>query len=399
MIVPEPGGVGRVACLTPPGKSALATLACRGPAAWDVVRALFRPLSARSLPDSPRPGQFWLGRVGGNLADEAVLAVRGLLPAPWLELHCHGGREVVRHLQQVVQSHGLRACGWQEFLAESGDDPLRTAAAVALTETTTSRTAAVVLDQYHGAFGAELTAVVADLDAGRTERALSRLTELARHAPLGRRLTRPWRVVLAGEPNVGKSSLLNALAGFQRSVVSPTPGTTRDVVTTRTAFDGWPVELADTAGRREAADALEGQGVGRARAATGAADLCLWVLDASTAPLLPDPEIGPVRLVVNKIDLAPAWDLNTAGEAVRVSARTGESLEALCRSLANWLVPDPPAPGAAVPFTPALATAVESARESLRAGQQDRARELLGRAAGGNLEMPETSLKTRPFGG
>ena len=104
---------------------------------------------------------------------------------------------------------------------------------------------------------------------------------LARYAPLGRRLTAPWRVVVAGPPNVGKSSLVNALAGYQRSIVAPTPGTTRDVVTTRLAIDGWPVELADTAGVREATDALETQGVRLAREATAAADLCLWVLDAS----------------------------------------------------------------------------------------------------------------------
>jgi tRNA modification GTPase len=71
---------------------------------------------------------------------------------------------------------------------------------------------------------------------------------------LGRHLTRPWRVVVAGAPNVGKSSLINALAGFTRTVVTAVPGTTRDVVATAAAIDGWPVELIDTAGLRLTGD-------------------------------------------------------------------------------------------------------------------------------------------------
>jgi tRNA modification GTPase len=364
-----------------------------------VIRGLFRPLSGAELPDSPRAGQFWLGQVTGEIAEQVVLGVRHGLPTPWLELHCHGGREGVHYLHQLLQSRGLVPCGWQEFLARGGDDVLRTAAAVALTETTTARTAAVVLDQYHGAFGAALDSIAADLAAGKIDSARALLTSLFRYAPLGRRLTTPWRVVLAGAPNVGKSSLLNALAGFQRSIVSPTPGTTRDVVTLRTALDGWPVELADTAGVRDGAEALEEQGVGMARATAAAADLCLWVLDASATPVRPGPDVGRVQCVVNKIDLPPAWDLGSAGDAPGVSARTGTGLEDLCRRVAKWLVPEPPAAGAAVPFTPRLAATVEHALQALQAGQPEQADELLRQAKVRPAEMPDTSLKSSPVRG
>ena len=176
-------------------------------------------------------------------------------------------------------------------------------------------------------------------------------------APLGRRLTTPWRVAVAGPPNVGKSSLVNALAGYQRSIVAPTPGTTRDVATTRLAIDGWPVELADTAGVRDATDMLEMQGVRMAREATAAADLCLWVLDASAQPVWPELQ-GAVQLVVNKIDLPAAWAPDEAAGAVRVSARTGRGMADLCAALSRRLVPDPPPAGSAVPFTAALAGGV-----------------------------------------
>jgi tRNA modification GTPase len=316
-----------------------------------------------------------LGQIGTEVADEIVLAVKGVQPVPWLELHGHGGREVVRLLLDLFRAHGFQECSWQEFLSRTGD-PLRAAAAVALTAATTVRTASILLDQYHGAFGAALAVLVADLDAGRVEKAGERLAELLRFAPLGARL-KPWRVVLAGAPNVGKSSLLNALAGYQRSIVAATPGTTRDVVTTRTALDGWPVELADTAGQRSETDDLEGQGIRKARETAAAADLCLWVLDASTEPVWPNADAGSVRLVVNKTDLAATWDLSKAGDAPRVSARTGEGIAELCGCLAQWLVPDPPPPGAAVPFTPELIAGITEARCALQAGRMEEARRIL----------------------
>jgi tRNA modification GTPase len=372
-----------VARLTPPGQGAIATLGVRGPAAWTMVRALFRTRAGSLLPEAPVAGRFWLGRMGGEVGDEVVLAVKHAGPPPWLELHCHGGREATAYLLDLLRERGLTPCSWREFLTGGEGDPLRASAAVALTEAPTVRTAAILLDQYHGALARALDTIRAALERGDTAPALDALTELAGRAALGRHLTTPWRVTVAGAPNVGKSSLVNALAGYARSVVDPTPGTTRDVVTVRIAVEGWPIELADTAGLRAEAGPLEAQGMERARTALAEADLCLWLLDASTAPVWPNEGERAVRLVVNKTDLPPAWDLALAADAVRVSAKSGEGLEELCATLARWLVPEVPPAGAAVSFTDALCDGIEAARGAVKAGKADEATARVAAARGG----------------
>jgi tRNA modification GTPase len=274
------------ACLTPPGTGGIAVIAVWGLRALSTVESLFRARSASKCSSNhllalrAPDGRFFLGRFGGEIADEVVLSVKQTEPVPSVEIHCHGGAEVVRLLLESLQHRGVEVCTWQEWEARSGDEPLRAAAAVALTEARTVRTAAILLDQYHGAFDQAVREIIAALDKEDIEYAGERLDELAHFADLGRHLTRPWRVVVAGPPNVGKSSLVNALAGYQRAVVSATPGTTRDVVTTEIAVDGWPIELADTAGLRDSGEVLELQGIAQARTAADAADLCLWLLDA-----------------------------------------------------------------------------------------------------------------------
>jgi tRNA modification GTPase len=356
--------------LTPPGVAALAVLAVRGPQAWSIAHSLFQPRSkATKLPDEPAAGQFWLGRFGADVADDAVLAVKQASPAPWVEIHCHGGREIVRSLLESLAARGAKTCTWQQLEKLTGDDPLRTSALAALAAARTARTAAILLDQAHGGFGRAVTAILADAEAGRTGEAAAKLADLHRFAAVGRHLTTPWRVTVAGAPNVGKSSLVNAIAGYQRCIVAPTPGTTRDVVTTQVAIDGWPVELADTAGQRSDAEALEAVGIMLARDTAAAADLCLWVLDASVPPVWPEPPLDSVELVVNKIDLPPAWDFAEAKDAIRGSALTGAGIAELCQAIAEWLVPEPPPAGCAVPFTHELCDCVEQTIDLFRAGR------------------------------
>jgi tRNA modification GTPase len=350
-----------VACLTPPGAGAIATLAVHGPDGWSVCRTLFTPRTG-TLPERPEDvpsDAFHLGLLGTSLRDEAVLALRKVVPVPWIELHCHGGREVVKMLLEAFEQQGVRVISWSEWLDRTESSPIRAAAARALAVAPTAKTATILLDQYHGAMDTALTNVREAIERGDQPTARRMVADMLRFADVGRHLTKPFRVVIAGAPNVGKSSLVNALAGYQRCVVSETPGTTRDVVTTQIALDGWPIELSDTAGQRESGESLEQLGIQLAREEVETADICLWVVEASPPPIWPASVHRPVQVIVNKIDLSAVWDLDEELDAIRVSARTGEGIEDLTERLVRWLVPEEPPQGAAVPFTEDLVRQLE----------------------------------------
>jgi tRNA modification GTPase len=365
--------------LTPPGSGAIATIEIRGPSAWEIARGLFRRRSAAAapLPESPRRGDLWLGRFGADASDDVVLAASHDGCVPTVQVHCHGGREVVDLLLGAIRQRGARVCDLAEYYqARVPFDRWRVLAEQRLLLAPSVRTAAILLQQCSGRFGMHLRLILAAFD-GNAEAGAILLRALVQNVPVGRHLTEPWRVTVAGAPNVGKSSLVNALAGYQRCIVSPTPGTTRDVVPTTVALDGWPVELADTAGIREAPGALEEQGIERARSASAAADLCLWVLDASAAPVWPDLPPERVLLIVNKIDLSPTWDVARAAGALHVSACTGTGVPDLCDAVVRRLVPQAPEPTEAVPFTPELCDAVEEAHTHAVAGRCDEVRRML----------------------
>lgn len=366
----------RVSCLTPSGSAAIAVIAVRGDDAWPIIRQLFRPASMRPLPDQPEQFATWFGHIGDGVGDEVILAIPSLQPEPTIEIHCHGGQQVVRWLIELFTNAGC-APETREAATQRVSEAERSTAEAwgLLPYAKTLRTAGILLDQANGAFARAL----AEIDRARTEGRHSDADELSsallRYESVGRHLIDPWKVVISGVPNAGKSSLLNALAGYQRSVVAHIPGTTRDVVTVTLAFDGWPVEIADTAGLREMTgrqalstaeratrpvndDDLEAEGIARARKQLATADLCLWVID-STGPepqtlysFAAENNIGTERVlpILNKIDQPPAWDLSRFTDAIRISATAGTGIDALIRKMVDTLVPDPPPAGAAVPF-------------------------------------------------
>jgi tRNA modification GTPase len=344
--------------LTPPGKAAIAVIGVSGPRAWDIVAPLLRSRGDLPVPERPAAGSMLFGRFGvsASASDEVVVHVRAIGERPLIEVHCHGGVGVTRMIEAALVARGAALVSSGAWLRRH-EDADRAEAMEVLQRCPTARTASIALDYVQGAFRRVIDEVDERLKAGDRDAARNRLERLSALIPIGEHLDRPWRVVLAGAPNVGKSSLVNALAGFARSLVSPIAGTTRDVVTTRIALDGWPVELSDTAGLRGAEDAIELAGVERAQRALAGADCVVWVMDA-TAPPVPPPDGLRCLAVVNKVDLATTWDIGPAGMAV--SARTGAGLEALTHAISARLVPSPPHSGEPVPIT-------ESARAAVRA--------------------------------
>jgi tRNA modification GTPase len=228
-----------------------------------------------------------------------------------------------------------------------------------LSRATTLQTAAILWEQANGLFESSLRALVSSAPADVVA-AAAQIRNWLTWAEFGLHLTQPWRVVLAGRPNVGKSSLINAILGYTRSVVFDQPGTTRDVVIAPTALDGWPIELSDTAGLRESSDPIEAAGVERARATLGAADLAIVLVDINQPASQSDRAILGEHphslLVAHKCDLAPyegtdRWQTEESAGWLRVSSKTGEGLEALVAAISRRLVPRVPPPDALVPIT------------------------------------------------
>ena len=225
-----------------------------------------------------------------------------------------------------------------------------------LAEAVTERTAGILLDQLNGALSAAIREIITDLAAAKWSAAVEKIDELLGRQQLGLHLINPWRIVVVGAPNVGKSSLVNAIAGYERAIVSPTPGTTRDVVTVTTAIEGWPVQFSDTAGFRETQDELESAGIQLATTTLSKAELAVVVHDAAKIrdeKFYRETEFELSQLashvraidVINKIDLVPAEErlqlvqrfVSSKSDGYQphlISALTGEGVDDLMSTIA-----------------------------------------------------------------
>jgi len=333
---------------TPFGEGAIAVLRMSGPQSIAIADGVFRSKRrASELP--PRVQQFGAIADASGVLDEVLLSVfrapSSYTGEEMVEIACHGGILVTRRLLGLLLERGARLAGPGEFTQRAflnGKMDLTQAEAVMdLIRAQTDLGLRAATEQLEGRLGeriCEIRAALLDLlahveayidfpeedinpDTGaallaRLESVRERIGLLLRTADQGRVLREGVRTVIYGAPNVGKSSLLNRLLGYERAIVSEIPGTTRDTIEEVVNLRGIPVRLVDTAGVRDSECAIERQGIARTLQHLERADLILHVVDASQ-PRTEAAEPGRL-LILNKIDLGehPSW---SGCDGVRIS--------------------------------------------------------------------------------
>ena len=357
-----------VALATPPGRSALAVVRLSGSGAFDVAARVV-PSFRRQPPRESRLASFCTA--AGELIDRGLYVV---FPGPtsytgedMVEFSCHGGLAVPPALLAALEAAGARPAHTGEFTRRAvlnGKLDLLQAEAVGdLVDAEVPVQARSALRQLEGGLSrrigalreslVELLALLAydvdfpEEDDGPIPRSrleslraevMSQVMGLLATAPLAERVRRGALVVLSGPPNVGKSSLFNALLGRERAIVTEVPGTTRDAIEAHADFFGWPVRLVDTAGLGETTDRIDALGQQMSRRYLEEADLVVECDDGETGSdgpvtqAVPPPSGHPMLRVRTKADLGVG-----GGRGIAVSAVTGEGLEQLRRAVAEQL--------------------------------------------------------------
>ncbi len=350
---------------TPAGRGGVAVIRLSGDSPLAVAEQMFLPRGNTRVKDF-QPYRMYPGEIVAEHFKDFGLCVYFKAPHSFtgedvVEFHCHGGTSIARGILSRALSLGCRGAERGEFTKRAFlNGKLSLSSAEGLIDMINGESEAEVRAGYmlygetlkNEADGlqAEITDILAGIDADmdfpeediehtdlsdiavRLKKLSAKLSSLTASYGTGRKIKQGVRVVIAGRPNTGKSSLLNALLQAEKAIVSSVPGTTRDAVEGTLEIEGVRFNLYDTAGIRESENEIENIGIARARALIDGADLILFVLDGSEKMSEEDVEIyrqvadKPKIVVSNKNDLQ-----GEGGEKcdIRVSAKTGENIAAL----------------------------------------------------------------------
>lgn len=358
------------AIATPPGKGAVGIVRVSGSGSLELVSRLWRGKNPSKLPG----GRFTYGKICDpstqEVLDEALLLVfrkpHSYTGQDSAELHTHGSPAVLRRVLQALLELGARPAQPGEFTLRAylnGKMDLAQAESVlnlVEAESDAARRQALRglsagLSQKISHLSEQLFDLLAHIQAwldypeegvepaqirARLEPVLREITHLLATAPAGRIAQKGARIALVGAPNAGKSSLLNALLGYERAIVTPIPGTTRDYLEAPMEIAGVPIVAVDTAGVRETQDVIEKSGVERALAIAQEADLVLYLADQSQPHPTPPPLPWARTLkVATKADLPPVWSEDSY---LRVSSQSGLGLQALRQQIHQRLLGEAP---------------------------------------------------------